>query len=137
MLYDAKRWGKTAATTFKTPHELRISKAEHAALIKVLAMLEHGEIPFGPIKGLLRSLDESPLTHFNMIWLSAKVECGTIGCIAGWARFVGNDVTLFRSLDKTEQLRALFLEADGNIQPSQAAAALRSYLTTGKTRWQT
>lgn len=119
------------AQNFKTAADLGIKDVELDALIKVLGMLERGEI------------DES---HFNMndIW------CNSVGCIWGWARHVSHQTAFNRRLFATEtgtdhgalaRLFANFGESElmrrvrRMAQPHHAALAIRSYLTTGEANW--
>lgn len=122
------------APSFKTADDLDISTAERNALIALLGMLERGELRHDPEK-----TGEMP-NGFNMDHWGAKTNCGTIGCIRGWARFIACDQTLFRDppqnatlLFTVDQLRKLPWP---NITPMQASFALRSYLSTGEARWE-
>src|SRR5690349_3894016 len=80
------------AQNFMKPEALGISESETAALIRVLGMLERGEIGE---------------QHFDMSFYQS--HCGTIGCICGWANFVSKgkafpELTKFNSnhLEATE-----------------------------------
>lgn len=122
------------AQSFKSAAELQISEAEQDALIKVLGMLERGEID---------------AEHFNMD--SYLNECGTVGCIAGWAYLVSNEAAfpeVSRDCPKSPArgqhalmklfrcgLGDLFARPSRKTSPDQAAIALRSYLTTGEANW--
>lgn len=119
------------AQNFKPPTDLRISDREQVALIKVLGMLERGEIS-------QRMFDMSTIGD----------GCGTVGCLMGWAKFVSGDVKLFDDLHETQghisPLHHLFmfcvtrsaqLVQRASVRPAQAAMALRSYLTTGDADW--
>lgn len=129
------------AQNFKTPAALGIADHEFDALVKVLGMLEREEIKHAsecePVVGSL----------FNMCSFGRDTDCGTIGCIAGWARVVSNgkafpwatDANNLSPDEPTKMLEALFYPSCGaywgDITPSQAATALRSYLTTGDPCW--
>lgn len=119
------------AQNFKTPTDLGISDKEFDALVNVLGMLERCEIK-----------EE----YFSM----GKVKnCGSPSCILGWARHVSScknifalegDFTKWRRLPT--QVRRLFAyvestrDFDAHVaSPSQAAIALRNYLTTGEPNW--
>lgn len=113
------------AQNFKTAADLGISDRELDALIKVLGMLEREEI------------DEA---HFNM-GIVGEPDCGTSGCLLGWTRVADKDVffTLVCKaclFPKNEGLETLFYSGEAfDAAPSQGAAALRSYLTTGEANW--
>lgn len=122
------------AQNFMTPTDLGISEVEQTALVTVLGMLERREID-----------DE----HFNMS--SYQNECGTVGCLCGWAYMVSEgaafpEVALargatpklsrrlpdtLRSMFWIDRIEMLFKGATA----AQAAQALRTYLTTGKDDW--
>lgn len=123
------------AQNFKTAADLGLSDAEFDALAQVLGMLEREEIE--PRKFSMRST-----VH----------DCGSPACICGWAGHVSNwaafpeaekrfsGEALLRRLPK--QLNDLFLFSRGGLHtpqaratPSQAAIALRNYLTHGEPRW--
>lgn len=137
------------AQNFQTPTALGISDGEFEALFKVLRMLERGEIqhmrgnigdrPGGALEG------ENFTPHFfNMALVQLENDCGTAGCILGWARHVASDSRIFQ--ERSPALDELFMMGPGfgggfkgkffsDILPSEAAIALRSYLTTGDPRW--
>ena len=129
------------ANNFMTPSALAISDVEFEALVKVLGMLERREIP-----------DD----QFTM--RRVQHPCRTPACLCGWANHVSAGrafplhekpgTTIFsgatyapRWRDMPRPLRDLF-GYDGRAtdpvylaHPSQAAIALRSYLTHGEARW--
>lgn len=129
------------ANNFMTPSALAISDAEFESLVKVLGMLERGEIP-----------DE----EFTM--RRVQHPCRTPACLCGWANHVSggrafpldakpgptifSDVTYApRWREMPRALRDLFAYGGRAVDPvytataSQAALALRSYLTRGEPRW--
>lgn len=116
------------ANNFKPAVDLGISDDALEALIKVLGMLERGEI--GADK-------------FNMMFIG-NPECGTPGCLLGWVRYTDIDshhelVDRTTSKDYDVALSTLFYtrySANYNITPEQGAFALRSYLTTGSPNWE-
>jgi hypothetical protein len=129
------------AQNFKTPADLQITDAEFDALVKVLGMLEREEIAYAPSSYHDPNLDSVP-QFFNMLTVDGIADCGTTGCICGWARHVGGDRLLF--LDRPFFLDDLFCMASSgayrgraaeDILPHEAAIALRNYLTHGKPRW--
>jgi len=124
------------AQNFKTATDLGITEDEVLALIQVLGMLERGEISE---------------KHFWMARFWS--ECGTVGCLCGWANYVSNGAafpevnpdhtaaTIETALRKRLPLAALALFASdgrtsaGDAKPAHGAIALRNYLTTGEARW--
>lgn len=123
------------AQNFKTPADLQISDAEFEALVKVLGMLERGEI-------------EQRDFAMNII---GNPECGTPACLCGWARHVSHGAAFppqhsYGRQPRWKQmpyhLRRLFAwvetfadEAPHKATPAQGAIALRSYLSTGEPKW--
>jgi hypothetical protein len=124
-----------ARTPFMPATDLGITEVERDALIKVLKMLESGQI----------SDDQ-----FNMSILMN--DCHTVGCLCGWANIV-SDGKAFPGVDGRlsqasatlgnlpSELKKLFWTGIFNIfrlwRPTteQGAAALHTYLTTGKSGW--
>ncbi len=130
------------ANNFMTPTALGISDAEFDALLKVLGMLERGEISDG---------------QFNM--RRVQHPCRTPACLCGWA----NHVSGGRAFPLHEQPRRTMFGGAGGYgprwtelprqllqlfgyggrptdpvylaNPSQAAIALRNFLTYGEPRW--
>jgi hypothetical protein len=133
------------AQNFKTATDLHISDVELLSLIKVLGMLERDELIHGetPIASIPRQPNE-----FNMA-ASLDNRCGTIGCIAGWACHISGGEAFPEiikgeiedwALRSNKQLLSLFgigrpCGSLYDITPSEAATALRSYLTTGDAKW--
>ena len=133
------------AQNFKTPAELGILDEEFDALKKVLTALEREEIEYSLPRG---AVEKQQLKYFNMGW----ADCQSVACIAGWAFYFSNGVAFkkiitgkntFDSFDAIQPLplRDLLLPTQhpyvslDQIKPSQAAIALRNYLTYGKARW--
>ena len=130
------------ANSFMAPTALGISDVEFDALVKVLGMLERGEIP-----------DD----QFTM--RRVQHPCQTPACLCGWA----NHVSAGRAFPLDEHSRrTLFMRTTTHrprwnefprrvldlfgyggratdpvyaATPSQAAIALRSFLTHGEARW--
>lgn len=133
------------ARSFLSAEQLGLEEAEHTALIKVLHMLERGEIAYYDAGDTAdgKYLRTKPI-GFNMQAFYAKAGCGTIHCMAGWAEIVGRldpyQLAIKRLGNNTtaNQLYELF-EAPNHdvptITPAQAAHALSNYLTTGEPRW--
>jgi hypothetical protein len=128
------------AQNLKTPAELGIPDKAFDALLKVLGMLERGEI--AEHKWLNGDLPQSrEPKFFNMNVIIGQSDCGTTACILGWARWVAQDFELLGG-DRPRELDNLFRMGEcyefgvpSAIQPAQAAIALRNYLTFGEARW--
>jgi hypothetical protein len=134
------------AQSFLSAADLGISDIQHQSLVTVLGMLERGELVHAkyPIAKMFRGPNE-----FNMAaTLDESTDCGSIGCICGWAHLVSGRKAFAEFFDEKPgsleempvSLRRLFRfgGAWGSlcaIQPEQAATALRSYLTTGDAKW--
>lgn len=124
------------AQNFKTADELGLHPKEHQALIKVLGMLERGDLRYVPPH---EECDDG----FNMG--TSGRGCGTPACIGGWAAsLMGIDQIMY--MDRYDyqhrfanpQLHELFWNeeaVEGSTTVEQAATALRSYLTTGHAHW--
>lgn len=92
------------AQAFLSPTDLGLTDPQHAALVKVLGMLEREELKhakpkpcagFGPFTG-----------HFNMAFHNTITECGTVCCIAGTASLLLGNPSAFNG-SKTPALRRL------------------------------
>lgn len=111
------------AQNFMKPEALGISEEEFFAHLAVLGMLERGEIHDN---------------HFRMaVWWN---ECGTVGCIGGWAEKVAKKPFGEFGCTFTQNPNKYELHmAEGHdwltIRPRHAAIAIRNYLTTGEARW--
>jgi hypothetical protein len=129
----------------------KISDAEFEALIKLLGVMERGELVHvkvsDPDAWYKNPARRKPLFNgtFNMGQVFTLSDCGTAGCIAGacdmafGTKFAprGN----LRFDDIPISLLNLFCPDDIEqdqwpaITVPQAAAALRNYLTIGNPRW--
>lgn len=115
------------AQSFLSPEELQLTTTEHEALVKVLGMLEREEIP-----ALLFDMENV-----------GEPECGTSGCILGWARSLSPRPINGRLFDTwcAHPVHNVFAPDGGDMgnpyyaTRSQAATALRNFLTTGHPRW--
>jgi hypothetical protein len=118
---------------FKTAADLGITEPEQSALIKVLGMLERGDL-----------VDVNAHTRctngFNMG--TQGHGCGTPACIGGWVAilldlnqmdYVDQFLPSRRANDGLKEL--YYRDIAMNAKADQAATALRSYLTTGDARW--
>ncbi len=126
------------AQNFKPAADLGITDLEQSALIKVLGMLERGELVN------MGEFARGP-NGFNMS--TPGHGCGTPACIGGWAAFLMDEDQVkyverygWSHRSDNPALHDLFwnegaVELDKGATTSQAATALRSYLTTGDARW--
>lgn len=132
-------------TGFLPAKQLNLSVDEKKAFVNVLRKMENGTII---------DTDEVPPPlgegcRFDMS-LVMEHECGSVGCIAGWAAIEMNlsasqvfFETLARRSDELLKLtmaRADDSEASGNkwmygAKTKHGARALRNFLTTGKANW--
>lgn len=127
------------AQNFMAPADLGISNAEFDALTTVLGMLERGEIKKTPAKAQFTSMfgDERNLLFFDMDGTASEYDCGTAGCILGWAWHVNPELP-----DRGfhgGSIQSLFLPKGAARKcrdPQKAAIALRNYLTSGDPRWE-
>ena len=124
------------AQNFKTAKELGLEEVEAEALVRVLRMLERGDIAAAEF-------------HIGQF----RHECRTPSCICGWAHHVSGGrafpelsvahhgaLILYRRLSHSPAIVELFRltaarGSGGDITPEQAAIALRNYLTHGEPRW--
>ena len=130
------------ANYFKTPADLQITDVEHNALVNVLGMLEREELAFGKRYEDTDQIMPTSIKTFHMNITYSKSRCGTVACIGGWAAILmGRDPIDYvqgrGSWPLPEELRKLFWPGDsGSLATrSQAAIALRSYLTIGEANW--
>ena len=122
------------AQNFLDPDVLGISPIAQAALIKVLGMLERGELHH------CRRGDDIRPNGFNLANHRVELACGTVACIAGWADIAARPrrLNLLRQAAKRAALADLFAPENLSwhaVTPEQAACALRNYLTLGEARW--
>ena len=129
------------ANNFMPPSALGLSDVEFESLVKVLGMLERGEI--GDDQFTMRRVQH---------------PCRTPACLCGWANHVSGGrafpleskpgFTVFSKSTSKPRWNAMprrVLELFGYggrptdpvylASPSQAATALRSFLTRGEARW--
>jgi len=128
------------ARSFLSAEDLGIRQDQRDALIKVLHMLERGELVHTVFSRVHHTIFARE-THrgFNMTLWVEKHRCGTIACIGGWAELVANDSNLFDVV--VNKLDELFSPPEdevtnyASVTVEQASRALSSYLTTGDPRW--
>lgn len=129
------------AQSFLTAEELEITEAQKDALCKTLVLLETGKLQHFDMNTISDDYFENEAAfsgHFNMATFGSNHECGTAACIAGTAELISG-VQFVREC-RSDELEELFYVTSIDIEmnaitPSQAATALRSYLTTGDARW--
>lgn len=131
------------AQNFKTASDLGLKGTEYRALITVLGMLERDEIPFEGEGQRTTGKPQSDPVAFNMYHVYGQASCGTVCCLAGWTEYIARvpAFSLFERRDGDLGLEELFDPYFGEalslnrITPSQAAVALRGFLTTGEADW--
>jgi hypothetical protein len=129
------------AQSFLDASALSIPETHRQALMKTLVLLETGKLVhvaraalINPVRG-----QKGFTGHFNMSHWRTGYECGSVCCIGGTAEIVGD--VLFGDLPHNDGLGELFYAKSATISlreinPAQAAIALRSYLTTGAANWE-
>lgn len=130
------------AQSFMTATDLGIEEQQKEALIKTLVLLETGNLKNSPMGNPCESA-KTYSGQFNMNQWCAENECGTIACIGGTAELVGGLECgeLGHAVYTNKPLHELFYPYCfdtlkwTDITTAQAAIALRSYLTTGRARW--
>ena len=130
------------AQNFKTPADLGLDDKMYEAHIKVLGMLERGDLRHEELKSGLIGSGEM----FNMSWPKVELECGTVACIGGWVAILAKEdpEDWVSSRHRSEQLHRLYyppIMSTGvglysKITVEQAAIALRNFLTFGEARWE-
>lgn len=121
------------ARTFLTPAELNISDQQFEALLKVLGMLERGELVWHK-QAKESGASVKNINRFNMgSWSDS--HCGTVGCIGFWAEKIGKVPFSPSTTMDTYDLFYNRKACNTNTTPEQGAEALRNYLSTGKADW--
>lgn len=131
------------AQNFKSADELGITYQQKEALMKTLVLMETGRLIHVERPNVVSPDDAKIFTsHFNMDKWNVIADCGSVCCIGGTAEMVGQlqPYSLHEAAGENQALRLLFYPDGGDsdwktIIPAQAATALRSYLTTGDSRW--
>lgn len=135
------------AQSFKTAKELGLTDEQKDALCKVLVLLETGKLVHTktPYNLIARPTGRSFSGQFNMSTWNIEVtdkegHCGTVACIGGTAELLaGEPIFSGGELSGDGALYELFFPSRGismsTITTEQAAAGLRSYLTTGDVDW--
>ena len=131
------------AQNFKTPADLGLTDIEFESLLRVLRMLERGEIKEAPQTARFGMwLGAEPPTMFRMANVMGSCECGTAACLLGWARHIAGDERLLEASTKgCHPANELFFpRKDRGVaiacrNPAIGAIALRNFLTFGEPRW--
>lgn len=123
------------AQNFKSAAELKIPETDHAALVKVLVLMETEQMRYVPWRELLPGHGHQDKYDglFNMGASFAGHECGTSNCIRGAAIAIGG--AKFRGATTDSGLNELFYRWIGDPNVEQGARALRNYLTYGQPKW--
>ncbi len=138
------------ARNFKSAKALGLSQIDYDGLVKALGAFEREEVV-----SFTMDTFEHPKLFNMMCWHTKTAECGTMGCIAGWASELTNGEAfswvradyhinaIAEGLEKLPaNLRILFIPNDhvrhelSRITTSQAAQALRNFLATGDANWE-
>lgn len=124
------------AQNFKTAADLGLSDIEFESLVRVLGMLERGDIePHQFTMATTGSVDW---------WDDPQLECGTPACICGWARHVASQRVFRKDMRMYPAgLQSLFCMGGDSVGApinfhsiEEASIALRNYLRVGKPGWQ-
>lgn len=122
----------------KSAAELGIPEAHRIALVKTLELLESGKLVHAqPLHWMEH--DRPFVDQFNMGFWNDKLDCGTVCCIGGAAEVLGGvSLSDCATRELSELLHPDVSKEDmKEITPKQAATALRAYLTTGESNWET
>jgi hypothetical protein len=138
------------ARTFLTAKQLRCSQRDIDAAIKLLGMLERGELKFVELKEV-RGWDGNSGRHYdagcvlphgtglNMGWWDEEDEDGNFcGCIGGWMERLKGKPLSNRMVDAWEDLFypvILNSRNDHSFTPARCARALHAKLTIGEAAW--
>jgi hypothetical protein len=133
------------AQNFKSAADLGITEPQLSALQKTLVLLETGKLKHVPTgyDGDGHGYPDLKFSgQFNMNQWAGANECGSICCIGGTAQLIGNlapNEMEMAGAENDRLARLFYPDVSGDdwsgITDSQAATALRSYLTTGDARW--
>lgn len=133
------------ARSFLSHTDLGIAADERDILIRLLGMMERGEVKSAP-EAFGENLADffGPIgapTIFNMSSvIRTDLSCGTAACLLGWARFVSDQPELLSTSDSPiHPCEPLFyphaMAAITCRDAAKGAQALANFLTTGEPRW--
>lgn len=151
MLYDTK-WDtaiQVRSDPFLSAERLGVSQKARDALITVLGMMERGEIKHAKMFAqelvcVVGASMPDRLNGMQMARVWSYAECGTAGCLLGWARWVADDITLITGSERDDNKELLNLFCMGgysgtksvfDLTPADVAPALRGWLTNGTVVW--
>ena len=135
-----------ARSPYKTAEDLGLNEPFYEGLLMVLDKMKKGEFVWTKKDKLVKN-------GFNMAfgWSGREysAECGTVGCIAGWAfvlspasNKIDSLIGAVTSIHEPTQQRANYWGLvmpegyqNGHHTLEQAQIALESYLLTGKADW--
>jgi hypothetical protein len=135
------------AQNFKTAFDLGLNDEQFEALCKTLVLLETGKLRHVEIdiqRDINNTWAETGIEprfegNFSLATWAANKDCGTVACIGGTAEAISE--ARFYGYENNRGLKELFTpfaidcEEWHKVTTSQAATALRSYLTTGYADW--
>ena len=118
--------------SFKSHDELQLTEPQHSALIKVLGMLERGELVRDDNRDHPNSFTMKGFwVDFNSMGINKRG-----GCLCGWACHILRENNDDLVTNKFHNGSAAELFCGGvNATCDQAARALNNYLVTGAPRW--
>jgi hypothetical protein len=128
---------------FKTAAELKLTDAEFAAAITLLGMLERDEIPHEPHTPYCiekPKQGEKP-NKFNMNLVYGSYLCDTTACFCGWIEYLAKSAPLSLANKvvsagvRDGRFELMYAATRSDITTSEAAIALRNFLTFGEPRW--
>lgn len=134
------------AQSFMAAEQLGLRPEHREALVKTLGYLERGEVEqldFSDYR-TFRVRVQGIKDRFNMAYWSTELSCGTVRCLGGTAEMLGKlryCVLAEVAGDNPELSNLLYVSGVAQsvdlrtITITEAAQALRNYLTTGKARW--
>lgn len=132
------------AQSFLSAEDLQITEPERDALIKTLHRFETNPPEKKIAVEFNSGADVRDLKYFSFQFVAAEIDCGTVGCIKGWAQNIANNDRLFWSPSLSRALIELFglnpspeyLFDYLKVTTEHAAFALRNFLTRGAAHWE-
>ena len=133
------------AQNFMSAEQLKIEPDMHNAFIKLLGMMERGEIEHTTIPNLSYDIGAAAAVYrgpidaakFNMRKVVTEHECGTVMCILGYTEAIMGHKSKSALNGYLFRLFAppIFNLDLNKLTVEQCATALRGFLTTGITDW--
>lgn len=132
----------TPEAGFKSAKELKMPESYRVALCQVLYMLENDCFTWNGNREQIRkniNQNKKGVPLFDMGSWKREHECGTVGCMGGWAQFFNGGKKPTNSYDDVPGLNELFFPPGyfftDDYPPEKCAKALRGFLETGETNW--